>query len=60
MLYKAGDWNICDGGRDDVRDDEKKEMAEELLSSFIHEMQDLGFEKDDIISKIADYKEERR
>ena len=25
----------------------KKEMAEELLSSFIHEMQDLGFEKDD-------------
>lgn len=44
MLYKAGDWNICDGGRDDVRDD-KKEMAEELLSSFIHEMQDLGFEK---------------
>ena len=35
----------------------KKEMAEELLSSFIH---DLGFEKDDIISKIADYKEERR
>lgn len=59
MLYKAGDWNICDGGRDDVRDD-KKEMAEELLSSFIHEMQDLGFEKDDIISKIADYKEERR
>ena len=38
----------------------KKEMAEELLSSFIHEMQDLGFEKDDIISKIADYKEERR
>lgn len=44
MLYKAGDWNICEGGRDDVRDD-KKEMAEELLSSFIHEMQDLGFEK---------------
>ena len=38
----------------------KEEMAEELLSSFIHEMQDLGFEKDDIISKIADYKEERR
>ena len=30
----------------------KKEMAEELLSSFIHEMQDLGFEKDDIISKL--------
>jgi GntR family transcriptional regulator len=25
----------------------KKEMAEELLSSFIHEMQDLGFEKDE-------------
>ena len=38
----------------------KKEMAEELLSSFIHEMQDLGFEKDDIISKIADYKDEIR
>ena len=35
-------------------------IKKEMLSSFIHEMQDLGFEKDDIISKIADYKEERR
>ena len=24
LLYKAGDWNICDGGRDDVRDDKKR------------------------------------
>ena len=36
----------------------KKEMAGELLGSFMREMGDLGFEKEDIISQIKDYKEE--
>ncbi len=37
----------------------KKEMAEEVLRNFMHEMRDLGFQKDDIIFQIADYKEEQ-
>ena len=37
----------------------KKEMADELLRNFIQEMKDLGFQKDDIIFQIADYKEEQ-
>lgn len=36
----------------------KKEMAGELLSNFMHEMRDLGFEKKDIIFQIEDYKED--
>ena len=38
----------------------KKEMAGELLRNFIHEMEDLGYQKDDIISQIEDYKEEQK
>jgi len=34
-------------------------MAEELLRNFMKEMKDLGFQKDDIISQVADYKEEQ-
>lgn len=37
----------------------KNEMAEELLRNFMKEMKDLGFQKDDIISQVADYKEEQ-
>ena len=38
--------------------DLKKELADELLKNFIHEMSGLGYQKDDIISQIADYKED--
>ncbi len=38
--------------------DLKKEMASELVKNFMHEMDGLGFEKGDIIEKIADYKED--
>lgn len=38
----------------------KKEMAEELLKNFMREMRDLGYQKDDIIFQIADYKEEEK
>ena len=38
--------------------DLKKEMADELLKNFMHEMSGLGSQKDDIISQIADYKED--
>ena len=38
--------------------DLKKEMADELLKNFMHEMSGLGYQKDDIISQIADYKED--
>mgnify|MGYP000040115639 CR=1 FL=1 len=38
--------------------DLKKEMAQELVRSFMHEMSGLGYGKDDIIGQIADYKEE--
>lgn len=38
--------------------DLKKEMANELLKNFMHEMSGLGYQKDDIISQIADYKED--
>lgn len=37
----------------------KQEMAEELLENFMREMQDLGFLKEDIISRITEYKEEK-
>lgn len=37
----------------------KSEMAEELLRNFMKEMKDRGFQKDDIISQVADYKEEQ-
>lgn len=37
----------------------KRQMAEELLGNFMKEMKDLGFRKDDIISQVADYKEEQ-
>ena len=37
----------------------KKEMADEVLHSFMREMKDLGFKKDDIIVRITDYKEEQ-
>ena len=37
----------------------KKEMAEELLKNFMHEMKDLGFQKGDILCQVADYKEEQ-
>ena len=38
--------------------DLKKEMASELLANFMHEMNGLGYRKDDIIDQIADYKED--
>ena len=38
--------------------DLKKEMADELLKNFMHEMSGMGYQKDDIISQIADYKED--
>ena len=38
--------------------DLKKEMADELLKNFMHEMSGLGYQKNDIISQIADYKED--
>ena len=34
-------------------DNVKKEMAEELLKNFVHEMRDLGFQKGEIIEQIA-------
>ena len=37
----------------------KKEMAEEVLRNFMREMKDLGFQKDDIIFQVTDYKEEQ-
>ena len=41
-------------------DNVKKEMAEELLKNFVHEMRDLGFQKGEIIEQIADYEEEQK
>ena len=41
-------------------DNLKKEMAEELLENFMKEMRDLGFQKEDIISQVTDYKEEQK
>ncbi len=38
--------------------DLKKEMADELLKNLMHEMSGLGYQEDDIISQIADYKED--
>ena len=35
-------------------------MAEELVRNFMQEMEDLGFQKGDIIDRIADYKEEEK
>ena len=37
----------------------KEEMADELLHNFMTGMKDLGYQKGDIISQIADYKEEK-
>lgn len=36
----------------------KQEMAEEILNIFMHEMKDLGFSREDILSRIKEYKEE--
>lgn len=35
----------------------KQEMAEELLQNFIKEMKDLGFQKEDILSRIMEHTE---
>lgn len=45
---------------DDMISGLKKEMAEELVRNFMQEMEDLGFQKVDIIDRIADYKEEEK
>ncbi len=45
---------------DDMISGLKKEMAEELVRNFMQEMEDLGFQKGDIIDRIADYKEEEK
>lgn len=45
---------------DDMISGLKKEMAEELVRNFVQEMEDLGFQKGDIIDRIADYKEEEK
>lgn len=37
----------------------KKEMAQEVLRNFMREMKDLGFQKNDIIDRITEYKEEQ-
>lgn len=47
-------------GEDDMISGLKKEMAEELVRNFMQEMEDLGFQKGDIIDQIADYKEEEK
>lgn len=36
----------------------KKEMADELLQNFIHEMKDLGYQKEEILEQITQYKED--
>lgn len=43
---------------ENIFQDLKKEMADELLKNFMHEMSGLGYQKNDIISQIADYKED--
>ena len=45
---------------DDMISGLKKEMAEELVRNFMQEMEDLGFQKGDIIDRIADYKKEEK
>ena len=45
---------------DDMISGLKKEIAEELVRNFMQEMEDLGFQKGDIIDRIADYKEEEK
>lgn len=45
---------------DDMISGLKKKMAEELVRNFMQEMEDLGFQKGDIIDRIADYKEEEK
>ena len=45
---------------DDMISGLKKEMAEELVRNFMQEMEDLGFQKGDIIDRIADYKEKEK
>ena len=44
---------------EEMFDNLKSEMAEELLRNFMKEMKDLGFRKEDIISQVTDYKEEQ-
>ena len=44
---------------DDMISGLKKEMAEELVRNFMQEMEDLGFQKGDIIDRIADYKRKK-
>lgn len=38
----------------------KQDMAGEILNIFMREMKDLGFRKEDILSRITEYKEEER
>ena len=45
---------------DDMISGLKKEIADELVRNFMQEMEDLGFQKGDIIDRIADYKEEEK
>lgn len=45
---------------DDMISGLKKEMSEELVRNFMQEMEDLGFQKGDIIDRIADYKVEEK
>ena len=41
-------------------EDIKKEMADQLLSGFLHEMADLGFDREEIMTQISNYKEDER
>lgn len=45
---------------EEMFDNLKSEMAEELLRNFMKEMKDLGFQKEEIISRITEYKEEQK
>ena len=41
-----------------MQEELRKEMADALLSGFLKEMQDLGFSRKEIISKIEEFDEE--
>lgn len=43
---------------EDMFQNMKKEMAEDLLKTFMKEMKDLGFQQEDIIQEVENYKEE--
>lgn len=45
---------------DNMVEDIKKEMADQLLSGFLHEMADLGFDREEIMTQIRNYKEDER